>query len=439
MIFFNLIFSSNLAESTKGLNNPFNSINQLSTSYRFIRKKFKLAYIIKKTDILSQSRENLAKEKFVQPNILDNLLSSIWQQTIFLSIPNKVSDKYILELNYLNIGKQQNYHKYLVSKFSKSLFDLSIQSSFYNDKNIKDKYSADVFYLWSKDLKVSQAYLYNLFQSSKLKNYIKNMQLFIDKKSQFNYLPIFTVSNNLGQMVISELPQEFNLVPQDTINQYVYHGWFFVNYKDAQEYIEQVSKLYGLQKSSLKIFTCNISTIYKMMNKFNNKIHFRLIPDLEEVGKLVKNYRYSKNISFYNEQTYSKKSFKGQPLYMFNEINNIKSKNINNNNFYNLAFTNYNTALDTWYKFNNNSKLFFQKKSLKPSILVYNLEDLIVKSLTNNNNSLLLVPSREVYDFTKKYHLKQNPDIVYDTLYSYISSAKLWSKRIFWSLTSRQP
>jgi len=39
-----------------------------------------------------------------------------------LSTPNRISDKYILELNYLNIRKQQNFHKYLVSKFSRSLF-----------------------------------------------------------------------------------------------------------------------------------------------------------------------------------------------------------------------------------------------------------------------------------------------------------------------------
>jgi len=130
-------------------------------------------------------------------------------------------------------------------------------------------------------------------------------------------LPVFTVSNNLGQMVISELPEGFNsreraisYVSDKISNHSLYHGWFFINHNDAKEYMEHISQIYGLKKNSLQIFTCNISTLYKIMSKFNYKIEFRLIPDLQEISKLIKQYRYSKNISFHPNQQYNKRRYK---------------------------------------------------------------------------------------------------------------------------------
>jgi len=261
-------------------------------------------------------------------------------------------------------------------------------------------------------------------------------------------VPLFTVSNKLGQMVISELPQEFkskqkiiSYVSDERNTQYLYHGWFFINHKDAEEYMAHISQVYGLKKNSLKIFTCNISTLYKIMSKFNHKIEFRLIPDLQEISKLIKQYRYLKNISFDSKQQYSKKSFNGQPIYIFNQEDADSYDYISKNNkkdTYNLAFTNYHTAISAWNKLNY--KLLNKQKSNTPSLIVYNLEDFVSNNFNyKSKNKLLLVPSEESYTFTKKYQLRRNLDIVYNTISNRMSSLELWSKRILWSLTSRQP
>ena len=448
MILFNLIFTRNLAESSKDFNIHSSSFEKFSNLEKTKTKKIKLAYIVKKPDILSESKESLSKKNFIQPNIWQNLFNNFWEQGVFLSKPNKISDKYILELNYLNIRKQQNFHKYLVSKFSRSLFDGSIRSSFANFDKIKSSSNSDVFYLWSKNLKLKQSYLFSLFQKNQFQHTVNRIQSYLSSQVNFNNLPVFTVSNNLGQMIISELPEGFqsrhkkiSSVSDERSTQYLYHGWFFINHRDAKEYMEHIIQIYGLKNNSLKIFTCNISTLYKIMSKFNHKIEFRLIPDLQEISKLIKKYRYSKNIEFHANQQYSKKSFRGQPIYLFNQEDIMGYDYIDKNkkkNTYDLAFTNYDTAVSTWNKINY--ELVNKQKDRNPSLLVYNLEDFITTNFNSKSkNKLLLVPSEDSYTFTKKYQLRKKLDIAYNALSNKISSIELWSKRILWSLTSRQP
>jgi len=411
MILFNLIFTRNLAESSKDFKTLSYSLDKVSNLDRLKHRKAKLAYIVKKPEILSESKETLSKKNFIQPNIWQNTFNSFWEQGVFLSKPNRISDKYILELNYLNIRKQQNFHKYLVSKFSRSLFDGSIRSSFNNDNTIKYNHNTDIFYLWSKNLKLKQSYLFSLFQKSKFQQNIKNIQKSLSLRANFNHVPLFTISNNLGQMVISELPEEFHsrqknisYLSDERSAQSLYHGWFFINHRDAEEYMEHIAQIYGLKKNTLRIFTCNISTLHKIMSKFNNRIEFRLIPDLQEISKLIKKYRYLTNISFHSRQQYSKKSFKGQPIYMYNQEDlasyDYTDKN-NKKDTYDLAFTNYETAISVWSKLD--CKLPKKQKSSRPNLIVYNLEDFIANHSNNRStNKLLLVPSEECYNFTKE-------------------------------------
>jgi len=241
MILFNLIFTRNLVESSKDFNILSCSLNKFSSLKKFRQKKIKLAYIVKKPDILSKSKESLAKTNFIKPNIFQKFFNTFWEQGV----------------------------KYLVSKFSRSLFDGSIRSSFNEYNIINNNSNTDILYLWSKNLKLKQSYLFSLYN-------------YLSIQANFNHLPVFTVSNNLGQMVISELPEGFNsreraisYVSDKISNHSLYHGWFFINHNDAKEYMEHISQIYGLKKNSLQIFTCNISTLYKIMSKFNYKIEFR--------------------------------------------------------------------------------------------------------------------------------------------------------------------
>jgi len=85
MILFNLIFTRNLAEFSKDFNIPSCSFD------KFRQKKIKLAYIVKKPEILSESKESLSKKNFIQPNLLQNIFNTFWEQGIFLSKPNRIN------------------------------------------------------------------------------------------------------------------------------------------------------------------------------------------------------------------------------------------------------------------------------------------------------------------------------------------------------------
>jgi len=125
-------------------------------------------------------------------------------------------------------------------------------------------------------------------------------------------------------------------------------------------------------------------------------------------------------------------------MYFFNQEDINSYDYIAKNNKYNLAFTNYNTAISTWNKLNND--LFNVKRPSRPSLIVSNLEDSISNSFNYNKKyKFLLVPSQESYNFTKQYQLRNKMNLVYSTISNHISSIELWSKRILWSLTSRQP
>lgn len=449
MILFNLIFSKNLQGPSSGfhLNSKY-TVKSFENSYRPLKKKVHLAYIVKSPDILSQSQQKIASRNLLVRNFWQKIFNNFWKQTIFLSVSDKSSDKYNIQLTSLGNYQHKNVKRYLVSKFSKSLFKGSVKSSLIDISSIHSSVLSNVQYTWFKGMNIKHWNLLNSLFYKQSENYSKSVRDYLSRNVSFNHFPLFTISNNLGQMVISEPPEELNIkksivdyISFKSNNKYTYEGWFFTNFEDAWEYMQYINEYYGLKHNQLKIFTCNFSAFYAIVRKFDGQVNFRLVPDLKEISELLKKYKYYKNISFHHKQKYGKTYFQGQPLYLFcmtgknnyNYISRSKQK-------YNLVFTNYKTALKVWSQVNN--KMSSSDFVKMPNVFVYNLECFIkdqVNCIDNLNDSFLLVPSQSSYQFAKEKQLKKNTKIIYETMQSYLSYLQLWSKRVVWSLTSRQP
>lgn len=418
--------------------------NNVEKSSVSVGRNSRLVYIFNNLDVLSDTRQNIAKKKIIKQNIGRNFCKDLWGQDIFLSINSKLLKKYDAHLNSLSMNNRQNMHKSLVSKFSKSLFNGSIQVSFLGEvKDLKDNFSS-IQYIWAKSVRSQVLKFSSIFYNGVNRQNIKNMQTALRTNINVNHLPLFTISNNLGQMIISEPPTDLNISayvePYSSLltwNGNMYHGFFFTNYEDAQEYMLYIERCYNLENSKLRIFTCNFNTFYKIIDKFNRNICFRLVPDLKEVGELIKRYRYYRNVSFHKRQQYSKNYFQGQPLYIVKGGTYISSEQASQK--YYLAFTNYNDAVRICNRLKN---LQLYSSASKLSLVVYNLENLIQDQLKLDNHStypLLVIPSKTSYLFTKDHQLKNNQQLLYNYCLDTISFISLWSKRILWSLTSRKP
>lgn len=450
MILFNLMFFKDTSNCLRSLDvNSSYFEKNITQPSKSIRRNIGLAYILKNSEILSESKYTLSKKNFEKQNIWRNFFNNIWQQEIFLSANSKALNKYNVEINSFSVNQGQNRHKYLVSKFSKSLFDGSIQSSLAYDVSNYNSSSSDIEYLWGKMLKMQLSSINTLFRKNEYHKGSKKIKNTLDKQINLNYLPLFVVSNNLGQMVISEPPTDLNISQYvksytSNINQNsnLYHGFFFTNYEDAQEYMLSIQRYYNLDDKRLKIFTCSFSAFYNIMNKFNHEIYFKLVPDLKEVSELIKKYRYQNNVLFHKKQKYSKSSFQGQPLYFIKDGHYhiphdlCKEQKIQK---YDFLFTSYDDAL----QFSNRLKSkVSNSKFKKHNLMVYNLEHFIKDQLsvdTNNQTPSLVVPSRTSYAFAKQYKLKQSSQSAQVYFAEVVAYVKLWSKRIFWSLTSRKP
>ena len=419
-----------------------------------------LAYAIKNVDFSSKLKESSNSSLLIYHNFWRNLLNIYSPESVFLSPSNKLSNKYATKLNSFNLkNNYESNYKHLLSEFSKSLSVNNVKSSFTNPLLYQNsEVCPNIEYLWYKGINIRNfKNLVNLFIKDPIENQYQNIQGLLHKNLSFNSVPLYVVSNNLGQMILSESPED------STINDFAFksnskkvsEGWFFVNLQDAQEYLESVAKSYGLNVSdgSLKIFTCNFETFYTLLSKYNNKVSLRLIPDLHEIGNVLKKYRYCHNIMFHHKQRYGKNHFYGQPIYIIKNSKNLDNQTQYDQPYlnkkdekYNFIFMNYKTALTVYRKLirSKNLSIDESKKLQKPKLIVYNLEHFLRDQVIHNNtkkklDNFLLIPSKDSYKYTKNNLLKTKDMIVLNETLTTITYIKLWIKRIFWSLTSKQP
>ncbi len=449
MMFFNLLFYKNFYHNLKDFNMDISSLlNVTNELNRSSNRSLPVAYILKNQDFCSGDKHSLAAQKMERKKMGSIIRDDIWSQDIFLSPNSKLLNKYSVQINSLKIHQRQSTSKSLILKFSQCLFNGSIQVSSKSNNKYATSSLGGIQYSWAKTLKLKYFQFSNLLglNSNHEKNkYTSNM---FHKRINLDQIPLFVISNRLGQMVISEPPTDLN-VPKhfrsySSVGNYysnIYYGFFFTNYKDAQEYLNHIKKAYPMSRNDLKIFACDFKVYYKAINSFDDNIRFKLIPDLIEISNLIKRYRYDRHISFHKEQVFSKDHFKGQPLYMIKngDINIMSSISQKESHSYNLFALNYKEALEIFNKFNKHQ---LTNKKQRMNIIIYNLEDFIqdqLKSENTNSSLCLVLPSRDSYLFTKQTQPKATQKLFYLNYLKTLSSISLWSKRIFWSLTSRQP
>lgn len=449
MILFNSIFSQVTPEFSRGpvVNCKHASIFLKSSTS--VSKSFALAYIVKDPAIISVSTSDLAKRNFVKQSRYQKILNSIWHQVIFLSIPGKSYDKYVVDLSYLNNYKPQGANRHLISEFSQSLLQGSVSSSLSDKSGLFLSHPSSVQYGWRKGLKGTQQKVASLFRSNVYHDHLDRVKQYLYNSDCINHFPLFAVSNNLGQMIISEPPSELAIKRSVTDymtssnNGNLCQGWFFASFEDAKEYMETIREYYNLRKEHLKIFACNFNTFYMITDRLGDKVHFRLLPDLTELGNLTKSYRRHSNISFHASQKHGRNYFQGQPLYILN-VKDLYKEDLAKHGFklfdqYKLAFSSYDTACSAWSKV---SSYVYPGKSVKPDLLVYNLESLIADESLKTQaqaDKFLLVPSESTYRFVKEHFLQKKINLLHGTALNYAASIRLWSKRVLWSLTSKQP
>jgi hypothetical protein len=425
--------------------------------------------------LATESAHRFTRTSINKHNLFQELINKYWQQTVFLSNPTSLSEKYTNNLAQKDTLAIKNQNKKNMIDFSKALISGRINTKAYFDSN--NSLSPYIQYIWKKGYNIQLSRLSNKWYFSN-----KRDKLFHEKQTtlinilKYNNFPLFIIANSFNQMVIAEpgeaLVLHSNLI--DTVSKWyydhciskysdrIYEGWFFVNPHDAIEYKNYIESKYlrSSRQHGLKTIATGIDFYYRLSRQATSRIHFRLLPDLLEISKLVRYKAYRKDLVFHPKQKYGKFYFQGQPIYLIQATNNLASKKNNtqmidyfysmpNNSLskkYSPVFFSKEVAVIAWSNFRKQMPLLNLPK--RPILIVYNLEDFL-KDYENNidmpliNKHFLLVPGKEVYEeinrhstvFINKNFLKHICSYFYPSLLK----GHLWTKRAIWSLTNRQP
>nr|UAD85765.1 hypothetical protein [Gracilaria ferox] len=414
---------------------------------------------------------SISKSLVYRP-FIGKLINKYWQEKIFLSVSSPYLEKYINQLKLEGILVYKNEQKKFLLDFSRSLLSGRIETCL-NFNQVNSNNNQYISYVWKKgfNFPLPTKSIFSLFHQDNL-SLNKNELIFVNHL-QNQSLPLFTVTNHLNQIVLADSSENNtgNLNSIDKIYKWyyskfvtdhlalpLYYGLFFIHPTDAIEYAKYIKSKHNTSNktSQLTLFSSNLSTYYKL-NRINiNNLQFRLIPDLEEISRLLYKYRYYRNLKFHKYQKYSKNFFQGQPIYTIEPVfayNKKASKmqllnyyynyrhNIDNNIIeYKAVFTNYETLLRAWHQFKR-TKIDYKIPS-KPKVLVYNLEDFIRTheySHETKTRNILFIPSQKSYDFIKHYRFVKNKNKIQQIFSNKFLALKILSQRIIWSLTSRQP
>ena len=457
----------------------FNNLNSVLYKFIYNDKKIESVKLTKKKFILISKQKKTAdlsfnyalKKKlnyqFISRNFWHKFINNYWQETLFISTNNLLSDYYTNQLKSIGllVYKGNQYKKFL-SSFSKDLITGKIQVSLN-----KDDIQSDLFYIndnkyikytWRKGL---NWYIYNLYYNYSLliKYLLKNRNVTYIKKIQVNILPLFTIINQNNELITAEFSNQifayknsfnpFKNLYEIIIAKKNHVGLLFINPNDALEYKKySINKYVFFKKNLLKLFISQLSLYYKLIYSSIYNIEFRLVPDLQEVSNIIYKYQYYRNIKFDKFQKYGKTYFQGQPIYI---IQPFQSKNLHTgqknklNYFYNInknsnsshcyaVFLNYKTALLAWNKFRKDYSYY--KIPLRPNIYVSNLESFIKsKVYEKSNKDYVIIPSIDTYSLLfSKVGINKKWSIV-KILQNQFFGLKNICQRLIWSLISKYP
>nr|UAD87167.1 hypothetical protein [Gracilaria pacifica] len=403
---------------------------------------------------------------------IGKLINKYWQEKIFLSVPSVHSEKYINQLKLEGVLIYKNEQKKFLLDFSRALLSGRIETSV-NSKPITLGNNKSISYVWKKgfNFPLPTKRIFSLSRSNSLP-LNKDESMFLDKL-QDQPLPLFTLKNNLNQMILADssehntgklnfidkiYKQYYSIFVTDDNSFPPYYGLFFMRPTDALEYANHINGKYNTVNSTnrLTLFSSHLCTYNKLARINVKNLQFRLIPDLQEISKLIYKYKYYRNLKFHKDQKYGKNFFQGQPIYIIEpffaynkKMNktqllhysyNYKSNKDRSKIEYKAIFTDYSTLVKAWHAFKRCHKDYGIPS--KPKVFVYNLEDFIRTYKYNDEiktRNILFVPSKESYDFIKHYKFIKNQSKIKRIFSNKFLGFKILSQRIIWSLTSRQP
>lgn len=459
----------------------FNYLNSVlpksnSNNKQFILTSTKLKknasiLIAKQSNKINLSSNYLLKKKisyqFISRNFWHKFINQYWQETLFISTNNILSDYYTNKLKSSGLLVYQgNQYKKFLSHFSKDLISGKVKvSSYQNGINLPLVYVNNnkyIKYVWRKGL---NWYIYNLLsQYSSIKNYLlKNKSVSLIRQIEVDLLPLFAIVNQNNQLVIAESSNQIatnkylfsplKVLYQKLIKKQNYVSLLFINPNDALEYKKySIYKYLYLQTSSLKLFISKLSLYYKLLYSSLYSTDVRLIPDLKEVSDIIYKYQYHKNIEFDKFQKYGKNYFQGQPIYAIKpiQVTNLstgkQSKldyfyNINKNNSfmrYHAIFLNYKSLLLGWDKFKKDYPHY--KMPRKPYVYVSSLENFIKSKLDEKDNiRYIMIPSVETYHLLFSKKSLNSSWFATKILQDWVLYIKNLCQRLIWSLISRHP
>nr|QVY58303.1 hypothetical protein [Kappaphycus striatus] len=421
--------------------------------------------------------EYFARQKLVSRSFIIQFINTYWQETIFLSSSNILSKTYANQLKSDGLAIYKNQYKKFLLDFSKALVTGRIEVSCENNSNVKkidnNFSSSEVKYIWKKGFNCflpQTKYLLSFISSNNKFKYLNATQKNLYNQLRNTNFPVFTIVNNLNQIVVAEPSEKLiaSTSPFDKLYQWYYshflwtqynrpsyHALFFINPQDAIEYKEYIKYINKPMNKNIimNVFASRLDVYYKLLITSNSNIKLNLIPDLKELGKLIYDYQYKKNISFHNKQIYTRSSFKGQPIYLiqpilvknkytntmqtldYNYVSELKGHDQNSK----TIFMNYRIAVLAWNKFKQQNSDYHLPD--KPTILVYNLEDFlnIYNDKEMNTNNLLIIPNEDAYKFLKSNLKLGSSSSIYMKFRNQLIGCKTFINHVVWSLTSRQP
>lgn len=457
----NLIIKSQFSFVNRNAKNTFASTYE---NHSINSKYYRLSLTVSKNTNRDIEMNSFANKKLVSRNFITKLINKYWQETIFLSQPTVLSEMYSNQLRSEGLAVYKNQHKKFLFHFSKALISGRIDTTLEQSKEIKNL--KEIKYVWKKGFNFLQCRQFIKF--SKQLNSLNQNQLKIVKKLQQNKLPVFTTINNSNQIIVAEpsdelinqkglLDQMYQFYGDRSLkkvdNKLMHEVLFFINPDDALEYKDSIEDKYIYNSNSVNfnILATGLDFYYKLVKLSPFRIQYYLIPDLQELGNLICKYQYNKNIQFHVDQKYGKDLFQGQPVYI---IKNVLCKNkktghvdlvkynyhLNGDKQYETVFLNYEVALLAWQKFviqNDHYRL-----PSTPNVLVHNLEDFLKlyeqRKLIETKN-LLFIPRQKSYKFIKNNITQKSQQYFIEAFTKKFSRFQIITKRIIWSLTSRQP
>lgn len=385
------------------------------------------------------------------PKTLQDFWKEWFEQTIIISPANKENNPSVLLHDRFKIAKDCNFNKISCTTLA-------------NDSNYGEKRS--IKYQWKKGInlplpdhkaQVTSTSQNSFFPNEKQINIINNLKTF----------PVFAIQNGFHEIVLGksshDCKKNWRSYMYDTYvdnflsRKDVYPvslGFFFFNPNDALEFENTVFSRYPYNAKELEVKTTPVSIHHAyILNRTSlPKIQFKFIPDLEEIVKLLKTYKYEKNIQFHAKQIHGKDFFQGQPIYMvkpkwlnkksresilqaYNQTFKVKSSESI------IVYTSRDSAYKGWQKFLENNPTM--KLPTSPPLIVYNFENFIIDCESESSKAptdFTIITNHDSYMFCDRFNSSHNVNTSVEALYNKLKTntlfIKIWMKRILWSLTT---